>query len=123
MGCSGKQPDTQSQPGQHSSDTTIAAMSKNADSFEHQTTSVGQLVYVPVYSHISQQDRQKTFNLTATLCIRNTDPYRSFTITEVSYFDSQGNLVEQYLDNPRFINPLSSTSFVVEESDVRANLL
>jgi hypothetical protein len=97
-------------------------MSGSADTFERKTSSMGQLVYVPVYSHIYQQDRQKTFNLTTTLSIRNTDPYRSFTITEVSYFDSQGNVVEQYLDDPERLNPLSSTSFVIEERDLRGGV-
>jgi len=51
--------------------------------------------------------------------MRTTDPYRSFTIPEVSFFDSQGNLVEQYVKDPQSLSPLSSTSFVIEEQDIR----
>ncbi len=90
--------------------------------FERESSSMGQLVYVPVYSHIYQQNRQKTFNLTTTLSIRNADPYRSFTITEVAYYDSKGNLIQQYLDSTEQIRPLASTSFVIEEEDLRGGV-
>ena len=82
----------------------------------------GQTVYVPVYSHIYQHNRTRTFNLTATLSIRNTDLNNSFTLKKVYYYDSDGNLVYKYLDEPQTINPLSSTSFVVEEEDLRGGV-
>jgi hypothetical protein len=82
----------------------------------------GETVYVPVYSHIYQQNRSRTFNLTATLSIRNTDLNTSITIKKVYYYDSEGNLVHKYLDNPQTIDPLSSTSFVVEEEDLRGGV-
>ncbi|MDZ7658153.1 DUF3124 domain-containing protein, partial [Fodinibius sp.] len=75
--------------------STDAISQQQPTDFERQNSSVGQLVYVPVYSHIYQQNRQKTFNLTTTLSIRNADPYRPFTITEVAYYDSKGNLIQQ----------------------------
>lgn len=90
--------------------------------FKRKKSSVGQLVYVPVYSHIYQQNRQKTFNLTTTLSIRNADPYRPFTITEVAYYDSKGNLVQQYVDSTEKIRPLASTSYVIEETDLRGGV-
>ncbi|MGH2414466.1 MAG: DUF3124 domain-containing protein, partial [Microcystaceae cyanobacterium] len=34
---------------------------------------MGQTIYVPIYSHIYFENSQKTFDLTATLSIRNTD--------------------------------------------------
>lgn len=90
--------------------------------FERKSSSLGQLVYVPVYSHIYQQNRRKTFNLTTTLSIRNADPYRSFTITEVAYYDSKGSLIQQYVDSTEQIRPLASTSYVIEEADLRGGV-
>lgn len=90
--------------------------------FKREKSSIGQLVYVPVYSHIYQQNRSKTFNLTTTLSIRNADPYRSFTITEVAYYDSKGELIQQYVDSTEQINPLASTSYVIEEADLRGGV-
>lgn len=93
-----------------------------ADSFNRDTTSIGQLVYVPVYSHIYQQDQKKTFNLTTTLSVRNVDPFRKFTLLEVNYYDSKGNLIQQYIDSGVEIDPLASTSYVIEERDLRGGV-
>ena len=103
------------QPKTNPGDSSGALTSAVGDSSEYlrNTSSMGQLVYVPVYSHIYQQDRQKTFNLTATLSIRNTDPFRSLTVTDVAYYDSDGQLVQHYLDQPNHLEPLSSMSYVV----------
>ncbi len=115
--------DTPSQKGTVSQDSVSASLSpQNAESFSRSSSSIGQMIYVPVYSHIYQQDRQKTFNLTTTLSFRNTDPYRSLTLTEVSYYDLDGNLVQQYLDDSLKLKPLASTSFVVEERDLRGGV-
>lgn len=86
------------------------------------TAVTGEVVYVPVYSHIYQQNRTRTFNLTATLSIRNTDLAYPVVIKKVYYYDSDGNLVHKYLDGTEIINPLSSTSFVVEEEDLRGGV-
>ncbi|HSH52645.1 MAG TPA: DUF3124 domain-containing protein [Bacteroidales bacterium] len=91
-------------------------------SYSRHSSSMGQLLYVPVYSHIYQQDRQKTFNLTTTLSIRNADPLRSLTLVKVSYYDSQGNVVQQYVDKKQKITPQASISFVVEERDLRGGV-
>lgn len=93
----------------------------NSD-FERLNSSIGQTIYVPVYSHIYQLNQQKTFNLTATLSFRNVDLNRALTLTKVLYYDSQGNIVKNYLEEPKTINPLASTSFVVEENDLRGGV-
>ena len=82
----------------------------------------GATVYVPVYSHIYQRNAQRTFNLTATLSIRNTDLSSPIMLTKVYYYDSLGNLVQKYLEAPKEINPLSSISYVVEENDLRGGV-
>ena len=79
----------------------------------------GQLVYVPVYSHVYYGDQEKQILLTAILSIRNTDPARSVTLTQVDYYDSAGQLVKNYLSKPLSLKPLASTRFVVAESDRR----
>lgn len=104
-------------------DTLIdSILNGQSDSFNRDTTSIGQLVYVPVYSHIYQQDQERTFNLTTTLSVRNADPFRSFTLLEVNYYDSQGNLIQQYIDSGIEIDPLASTSYVIEERDLRGGV-
>jgi Protein of unknown function (DUF3124) len=78
---------------------------------------VSKVVYVPAYSSIFHGDDNRKFNLAVTLSIRNTDMSRSFTITSVEYFDTDGKLVRTYLDKPKIIKPLESVSFIVKESD------
>ena len=81
----------------------------------------GQTVYVPIYSHIYADDRYRDtpFLLTATLSVRNTDPNKPFTLRKVSYYDSKGGLLQQYLDKPMTIEPLGSTRFIVPESETK----
>lgn len=98
------------------------SLSRNDSTFVRLHTSIGQTIYVPVYSHIYQQNQRQTFNLTATLSFRNADLYRSVTLTEVLYYDSQGQVVKNYLEKPLKIKPLASTSFVVEEDDLRGGV-
>lgn len=79
----------------------------------------GQLLYVPVYSHIYIGDRERPFNLAVTLSIRNTDPRSGLRLTAVDYYDTDGHLVRRYLEGPRAMGPLASTRFVIAEKDVQ----
>ncbi len=78
-----------------------------------------QSVYVPVYSHIYADSRfkDKPFQLTAILSIRNTDMEFAFTLERVDYYDSTGKLLSHYLKKPITIAPLASTRYIVPESD------
>lgn len=82
---------------------------------------LSQTVYVPVYSHVYADDRYRDtpFLLTATLSIRNTDSARPFTLKSVNYYDSQGLLLQRYLDKPVVIGPLGSTYYLVRESEAK----
>jgi len=77
----------------------------------------GQSVYVPVYSHIFFGDRAATFDLAATLSIRNPDPVHSISVTAVDYHDSGGRLLKSHLPKPVVLGPLASTEVFVPESD------
>ena len=81
------------------------------------SVSKGQILYVPVYSHIYIGDRERPFLLTVTLSIRNTDRNFPITIQKVVYYDSHGKPLNAYLDKPMALEKLSSTRFVVRESD------
>lgn len=105
-----------------SQDSVPAVTQRPTAEYNRAKESLGQMIYVPVYSHIYQKNRQRTFNLTSTLSIRNTDPYRSLKLTEVSYYDSKGDLVKQFLDSTFIITPLASTSYVIEELDLRGGV-
>lgn len=94
--------------------TTSSAIAEN-----HKTVhqSRGQVVYVPVYSHIYIGDRERQFLLAVTLSIRNTDPDNEIVITKVTYFNSKGKILEEYLKEPVTLEGMSATRYVVHESD------
>ena len=79
----------------------------------------GQLVYVPVYSHVYHGDRERRILLTSILSIRNTDPAQALTIVSADYYDSDGKLIKSYLSQPMTLKPMASTRIIVRESDTR----
>jgi hypothetical protein len=82
--------------------------------------SQGQLIYVPVYSHIFFGDRQQSFNLSVTLSLRNTDLATPIEITSVRYYDEKGKLLKDFAPPAITIEPLAAARFYVKESDVSA---
>ena len=118
VGCTS--PDRPAEAARVDADTTARATAP-ADAV------VGETIYVPVYSHIFHQDGTRELDLTATLSIRNTDPERALTVTEVGYYDSAGRLVRRYVEQPISLGPLASEAFVIEGRDrtggVGANFL
>jgi len=81
---------------------------------------LSQSVYISIYSDIHADNRykDKPFNLTATLSIRNTDLKKSFTLDTVDYYDSPGNKLQSYLTKPVTVAPLASIRFIVRETDL-----
>ncbi len=78
---------------------------------------MGQTIYVPIYSHIYYENRQKTFDLAATLSIRNTDLTSPMIVTAVRYYDTNGKLLRQDVERPIQLDALASTDFVVIRND------
>ncbi|NMF85679.1 DUF3124 domain-containing protein [Nodosilinea sp. P-1105] len=78
---------------------------------------MGQVVYVPVYSAIYESNRDRTFPLTTTLSLRNTDREAPIAIAAVDYYNSAGELVSGFLDQPVQLDPLASTEVVVPKED------
>ena len=79
--------------------------------------SKGQTVYVPIYSHIYSGVKGRPFDLAATLSIRNTNARASITLVSVQYYDSDGKLLENYLKQPKQLNALVSTRYIITEGD------
>jgi len=82
------------------------------------TQITGQTIYVPIYSHIYIRNKSRVINLAATLSIRNTDAQNSIHITSARYYDTNGALLKEYLDQPLRLAPMASTDFVVPEDDM-----
>ncbi|HEX9953198.1 MAG TPA: DUF3124 domain-containing protein [Rubricoccaceae bacterium] len=79
----------------------------------------GQTVYVPVYSHVYFGDGARPVNFAVTLSVRNTDARAPIAVSGVRYYDTAGQLVEAYVNEPRRLGPLATAEFVVDANDVR----
>jgi hypothetical protein len=78
---------------------------------------MGETLYVPIYSHIYGGPRSRPINVAATLSIRNTDQTGSITVTSVKYYDSTGKFIKDYSDQKVTVDPLGTIHFMVEEFD------
>jgi hypothetical protein len=79
--------------------------------------SMGQTVYVAIYSHIYSGNKARPFNLAAILSIRNTDINHPVTIASVKYYDTGGKLLQEYLNEPFQLKALASTRYIIKERD------
>ncbi len=77
----------------------------------------GQSIYVPAYSHIYSGNKEIPFLLTVTLSIRNIDPAQPIKINKVDYYETQGKLLNRYLDQPVILNPMESKRYVIPQKD------
>lgn len=82
----------------------------------------GQIIYVPAYSYIYYSKRQRSHSLAITLSFHNTDLQFPIIIKSVRYYDSRGQLLEDYLPEPVKLNPLNSTNFYIEDNDIRGGV-
>jgi len=80
---------------------------------------VGGKVYVPVYSNIYSGGPTATTELSATVSIRNADAERPLVLVAVTYYDSLGNRIEDYLDEVVELDPMATVEFVIERPDTR----
>ena len=86
-------------------------------SAEEVALSSGQIVYVPIYSHIYSGVKGRPFDLAATLSIRNTNTKNPISLVSVKYYDSDGKLVEDYLKKPLQLDALVSTRYIITEDN------
>ena len=78
----------------------------------------GQMVYVPIYSHIYAKGG-KPFLLEATLSVRNSDAKEDITIASVRYYDTNGKLIRDYLEKPMLLKSLATTEFLVPQKEIQ----
>lgn len=87
-----------------------------------QSRSVGQLLYLPIYSHIWHGEVDSKGQPTKTLVsisvsIRNTDPAKSIRISSAQYYDTDGKRLREYVTSPKIIGPMGTYEIFVPRSD------
>jgi hypothetical protein len=85
--------------------------------------SIGQTVYLPVYSHIWYGDRVGRENapvkspVSALVSIRNTSLKTSIRILSARYYSTEGRLIGEYLAKPVTLNALGTRELFVERKE------
>ena len=89
-----------------------------------QTPSVssGQLLYLPIYSHVwhgeVDANGQPEKSLVSVLVsVRNTDASKSIQVESARYYDTDGKLLREYMKAPRTIAPMGTYELFVPRSD------
>lgn len=73
----------------------------------------GQTIFVPAYSEILLS-RERTRLLSTSLAIHNAAPSEPLVVQSVRHYDTDGNLVKEYVERPLQLAPFATKVFVVE---------
>jgi hypothetical protein len=73
--------------------------------------------YLSVYSEIYQRSDQLTYQLTTTVSIRNISTTDSVFVLHADYYNTQGERIRTYVDDPVYLRPLETIEIVIDESD------
>ena len=76
-----------------------------------------QTIYVPIYSSIFVRGEKVSLDLSANVIVRNTESANSIQITDVIYYNSEGELIKSYLNSPKKLKPMASTYFIIEAAE------
>lgn len=75
------------------------------------------ILYVPIYSDIYIDKLNQSSLLSATLSIRNTSLTDSLFVSLIDYYNTNGDLVRSYINNPIVLNPMGTVNYVIEKED------
>lgn len=74
--------------------------------------------YLPVYSHIYHMHEHRTFDLTATVSIRNISMTDSVYILKADYYNTVGDNIRKYLKSPIYLKPMETIEIIIAELDI-----
>jgi len=75
------------------------------------------LIYVPIYSDIYIDAQNQKSLLAATLSIRNTSHRDELIVSKIEYFNTGGEMVRDFLENPISLPPMATINYVIEKED------
>lgn len=84
--------------------------------------SLGQTLYLPIYSHIwhgesNEKGQPMKTLVSVSVSIRNTDLRNSIRITSAQYYDTSGKKLREYLPSPKVLGPMATYEIFVPRSD------
>lgn len=76
-------------------------------------------VYAPAHSAIRFGGGRSQVELAATLSLHNTSRERALIVERVDYFDTDGKLVQSFVQKPGLLGPLATLEVFVPADDLR----
>lgn len=73
--------------------------------------------YLSVYSEIYQFSDRQTYDLTATISMRNINSTDTVFIMKADYYNTHGDLIRSYIKEPVYINPMETIEVVIGQED------
>ncbi|MBK8239904.1 MAG: DUF3124 domain-containing protein [Deltaproteobacteria bacterium] len=73
--------------------------------------------YVPLYSSLYISDHTQPIDISATLSLRNVSQRVPVVVTAVDYYDSDGQLIRHFLEQPAELGPLETAEYFVARAD------
>lgn len=73
--------------------------------------------YVPVYSTIYLGERDVQAGLAVTLSVRNTSPDHELVVHRLDYYDTAGNLVQSFAEQPHAVPAMATAEFFIDVRD------
>ncbi len=80
-------------------------------------STVGELVYVPVYSSIFNKKQRGEYYLSSTLSIHNIHLSGTMWLSAVNYYNTRGQRVREFVNEPLPIRPLETQQFVIPDTE------
>lgn len=70
-------------------------------------------IYVPLYSHIYQDNSRLFALLAGTLSIRNTDANNELILISIAYYNTQGQVIRELCKEPFAVAPMATAEIIV----------
>lgn len=82
----------------------------------------GEMLYLPVYSHIwhgdvDSQGRPAKTLVSISVSIRNTDPAHAIEIKSAQYYDTNGKKLKEYIGSAKTLPPMATQELFIPRSD------
>ena len=74
--------------------------------------------YLSIYSQIYSLYQHKRYNLTAMVSLRNTSKKDTIYLLKADYYDTHGELIKTYFDQPVYVSPMETLEIVIDEGDI-----
>ena len=84
-----------------------------------QALTVGGGIYVPAYSSVSIVQGRVRADFSVTLSMHNASQDKPLVLKRVAYFDTSGQLVQDYLQKPIALKPFGAVEIFISQNDVR----